>query len=198
VSERARARIVSAARRHVGKPFRGDCSGFVRRVYAEAGVALPSSPEARSGTEAIVRPLARTARPRPGDLAWFHRTHDRERPGKGRNLFTHVALVETVRGPRVTLIHRGNSGVRRLEVHLARRADPAVNGVLRRRKAGDPPAQRYLAGQLLAGFASLDPGRATPAPPRRKAGASVASARPEAPRAQARAGERRARPRGAN
>jgi hypothetical protein len=179
-SERARARLVAAARRHVGKPFRGDCSGFVRHVYREAGLPLPTAAEARSGTEAIVRPLSRTARPRPGDVAFFHRTHDRDPPGRAaRNLYTHVAVVESVRGPRVSLIHRGNAGVRRLELHLARRADPAVNGVLRRRKAGDPPAQRYLAGELLGGFASL------------------ASARPDAARTHARAGERRTRERAA-
>ena len=153
-TEEARARLVAAARRHLGEPFRGDCSGFVRRVYAEAGVPLPAPVTARSGTESLVRRLARTPRPRPGDLAYFHRTHDRDPPGKGRNLFTHVAVVESVRGSRVALIHRGNAGVRRLKVNLARRGDPEVNDFLRRRRAGDPPAQRYLAGQLLAGFAS--------------------------------------------
>jgi hypothetical protein len=153
-SEKARARVVAAARRHVGAPFRGDCSGLVRRVYAEAGVTLVPAPGARSGTEAIVRRLARPPRPRRGDLAYFHRTHDRDPPGRGRNLFTHVAIVESVDGPRVTLVHRSSTGVERLKMNLARPGDPGSNGALRRRKAGDPPTQRYLASQLLAGFAS--------------------------------------------
>jgi hypothetical protein len=154
VSERSRARLAAAARRHLGKPFRGDCSGFVRRVYAEAGVPLPSPVRARSGTESIVRSLAPTRRPRPGDVAYFHRTHDREPPGPGRNLFTHIAVVESVDGRRVSLVHRSNTGVERLRMDLARPADPEVNGALRRRKASDRRGQPYLASQLLAGFAS--------------------------------------------
>jgi hypothetical protein len=63
-------------------------------------------------------------------------------------------VVESVDGPRVTIIHRSNRGVERLQMHLTRRADPKVNGALRRRKANDPPTQPYLASQLLAGFAS--------------------------------------------
>jgi hypothetical protein len=156
-----RARLVAAARRQLGQRFRGDCSAFVRHVYAEARVPLRLAPRARSGTEAIVRPLERAKRPRPGDVAWFHRTHDRERPGKGRNLYTHIGVVERVRGARVTLIHRSNAGVERLELHLGRPADPELNDALRRRKRGDPPGQRYLAGQLIAGFATPFPAKAT-------------------------------------
>jgi probable lipoprotein NlpC len=160
----ARARLVAAARRHLGKPFRGDCSAFVSRIYSEAKVPLPRSPGARTGTEAFVRSLARVARPRPGDVAWFHHTH------RGADLFTHIALVESVDGPRVSLIHRSNRGVERLRMDLARRADPAVNGALRRRRPGDAPAQQYLASQLLAGFA-------TPFPERRTARRPAATAR---------------------
>jgi hypothetical protein len=149
---KARARLVAAARRHVGRPFPGDCSGFVARVFAEARVPLPAAADARSGTEAIARRLARTSRPRPGDVAWFHRTHDRDPPGPGRNLFTHLAIVEAVDGPRVTLVHRGNDGVRRLRIDLSRRSDPRANSALRRRSPGDPPGRRILASELLGGF----------------------------------------------
>lgn len=152
--EEARVRLVAAARKQVGRPFRGDCSAFVRHVFAKARVPLPRATKARSGTEAVAKALTPVSRPRPGDVAWFHRTHDRDRPGKGRNLFTHLAIVEKVRGSRVTLIHRGSAGVQRLELHLARRGDPAVNDVLRRRKPNDPPGRKVLAGELLGGFAS--------------------------------------------
>jgi probable lipoprotein NlpC len=163
-SSAARARLVAAARRHLGKPFRGDCSAFVSRIYSEARVPLRPSPGARSGTEALVLGLARVARPRAGDVAWFHHTH------RGADLFTHIAIVESVDGPRVSLIHRSNRGVERLRMDLARRADPEVNGALRRRRAGDAPAQRYLASQLLAGFA-------TPFPERRSARRAAAAVR---------------------
>jgi hypothetical protein len=153
-SRAARARIVAAARRHVGKPFRGDCSAFVRRVYAEAGVALPDLAGGRSAAESMFRSLVAVRRPQRGDLAFFHRTYDRDAPGPGRDRFTHVALVESVDGPRVSLIHRGGAGVRRIAMNLARPSNPDENDAIRRKRAGDRPGQRYLASQLLAGFAS--------------------------------------------
>ena len=48
--EDARARLVAAAGRHVGRTFHGDCSGFVRRVYAEAGVPLRLRSPGHTGT----------------------------------------------------------------------------------------------------------------------------------------------------
>jgi len=169
-----RARIVAAARRHIGKPFHGDCSGFVRRVYGEAGVALTLTVNGSTASESIFRSLARVRRPRRGDLAFFHRTYDREAPGPGRNRFTHVALVESVHGPRVSLIHRGGAGVRRFTMNLARPADPEENGALRRKRPGDRRGQRYLASELLAGFASAFRGemRAGRSGPQRSARAS--------------------------
>jgi NlpC/P60 family len=150
----ARARVVAAARRHVGERFRGDCSTFVRRVYDEARVPLPASAsKGRSQSEAMYRALAPARRPRPGDLAFFHRTYDRD-SGAGRDLFTHVALVEKVEGSRVTLIHRAGSGIRRLVMNVARPADPRENGAVRRRRILDRPGTRYLAGELFAGYAS--------------------------------------------
>jgi peptidoglycan DL-endopeptidase CwlO len=154
----ARARVVAAARRHVGKRFKGDCSGFVRRVYAEAGLSLPPNAGRYSASESMFHSLAPVRVPRPGDLAFFHRTHDREAPGPGHNRFTHVALVESVHGPRVTLIHRGSKGIQRLAMNLARPTDPDENGALRRHRPGDSPRQRYLASELFAGFATASRG----------------------------------------
>jgi hypothetical protein len=146
-----RAHVVSIARRHLGERFRGDCSEFVRRVYAEARAPLPTP--ARS-SESIYRGLARVRRPRPGDLAFFHRTYDREPPGPRRNLYTHVALVEAVSGSRVSLIHRTSAGIQRFAMNLSRPADPGENGAVRRRRPDDRPHLQYLAGELFAGYAS--------------------------------------------
>jgi NlpC/P60 family protein len=154
VGRGVRARLVASARHHVGKRFRGDCTGFVRRVYAEAGVPLPSGARGRSASESIFRSLSPARAPRRGDLAFFHRTYDREAPGPGRNRFTHVALVESVDGLRVSLIHRGSEGIQRFTMNLAHPADPDENGALRRHRPGDSPGQRYLASELFAGFAS--------------------------------------------
>ncbi len=156
----ARVRVVRAAERYVGTSFRGDCSAFVRRVYADAGLAL--SPVAgSSASHGLYRALARVRRPRPGDLAFFHDTYDRNRDGRRDDRFTHVALVEAVDGPRVTLIHRGSHGIARFRMNLARRHDRAENDPVRKRTAADAPGTRTLAGELFAGYASAlgRPGR---------------------------------------
>lgn len=150
-----RARVVAAARTALRRDaFRGDCSGFVRRVFLDARIPLPLPSGSRGGTEFLARHLSPTRRPQPGDLAYFHRTYDRDRPGLGRNLFTHIAVVEAVRGQRVSLIHRSNTAVRRLTLDLSRPGDPRRNDELRRKRPGDRQNQRYLASQLLGGFAS--------------------------------------------
>ena len=115
---------------------------------------LPPLARGHTATESIFRSLAPVRRPRRGDLAFFHRTYDREAPGPGRNRFTHVAVVEAVHGQRVSLIHRGSKGIRRLTMNLAHPADPHENSPMRRHRSGDSPGQRYLASQLFAGFAS--------------------------------------------
>ncbi|HYQ82035.1 MAG TPA: CHAP domain-containing protein [Anaeromyxobacteraceae bacterium] len=156
-SASARERLVAAARSHLGQPWPGDCSDFVERVHAEAGLRLSALP-ARSASEGLWRASRPVERPRPGDLAFFHDTFDRDRDGRRGDRFTHVALVEAVDGPRLTLIHRGSRGIQRLSMNLARRHDPAENGWLRKRKAGDGPG-RFLSGELFAAFATAVPAR---------------------------------------
>lgn len=151
-----RERVLQAARRRLGHFFGGDCSAFVRRSYAEAGLALPALP-ARSASEALYRSLHPVRGPRPGDLAFFHGSFDRNRDGRGRDRFTHVALVEAVDGAVVELIHRSSRGIQRLRMNLARPHDPSENGYLRQRRAGDRPGVRYLSGELFAGFAAAFP-----------------------------------------
>ncbi|HEU4385724.1 MAG TPA: CHAP domain-containing protein [Anaeromyxobacteraceae bacterium] len=151
----ARERLVAAARRHLGRPWPGDCSDFVERVHAEAGVPLAPH-QARSASEGLWRASRPVQRPRPGDLAFFHDTFDRDRDGRRGDRYTHVALVEAVDGPRVMLIHRGSRGIQRLPMNLARRHDPAENGWLRKRRAGDPPG-RFLSGELFTAWATAVP-----------------------------------------
>lgn len=155
-SASARERLVAAALRHLGRAWSGDCSDFVERVHAEAGLPLrPRS--ARSASEGLWRATRPVERPRPGDLAFFHDTFDRDRDGRRGDRFTHVALVESVDGPRVLLVHRGSRGIQRLAMNLSRRHDPAENGWLRKRRAGDPPGQRFLSGELFAAYATAVP-----------------------------------------
>ncbi len=160
-----RERVVGAARRHVGKSFAGDCSGFVLRVFAEARVALPAPlAPGRTMSESLYRSLSPVARARPGDLAFFHGTRREDRAGRAPGRFTHVALVEAANGPRVTLIHRGSHGIRRLAMNPERPHDRRENSVVRRR--GDDEGARVpsLAGELFAGYATLrkPPAKAAP------------------------------------
>ena len=151
-----RQRIVAAARRHLGRAWRGDCSDFVERVHAEAGVPLKVL-AARSASEGLWRAARPVERPRPGDLAFFHDTFDRDGDGRRGDRFTHVALVESISGPRAVLIHRGSRGIRRLTMNLSRRHDPAENGWLRKRRPGDPAGLRLLSGELFAAYATAIP-----------------------------------------
>ena len=153
-SKTIRSQIVSAARRQLGRPFRGDCSGFVLALLHGAGVDLALRP-GRSRSESLFRASRRVRAPRPGDLAFFHDTYDRNRDGHPNDPYTHVALVEAVRGEAVVLLHRGHRGVERVRMDLARPSDPAGNDPVRRPRAGDPPATRVLAGELFAGFGTV-------------------------------------------
>jgi cell wall-associated NlpC family hydrolase len=152
----ARQRLVAAARRHLGQAWRGDCSNFVEWVHAEAGLPLRPLP-ARSASEGLWRVTRPVERPRPGDLAFFHDTFDRDGDGRRGDRFTHVALVEAVDGPRVMLVHRSSRGIQRLSMNLSRRHDPAENGYLRKRRAGDSPGQRFLSGELFTAYATAIP-----------------------------------------
>jgi hypothetical protein len=151
----ARSRVVELARAHLGEAATGgDCSGFVETVFAEAGVPLPAVASTRSRSEAIFRGARRERTPHAGDLAVFHNTYDRNRNGRADDLYSHVGIVEAVHGAQVTIIHLSGSGVQRLRLDLRHRASASQNSVLRRRGPGDSPRTKYLAGQLLAGFAS--------------------------------------------
>ncbi|HCF59088.1 MAG TPA: hypothetical protein DFS52_13985 [Myxococcales bacterium] len=149
--------IAKEAARYVGGPFGGDCSGFVKHVLAEVGVVLPLPARARTGSEALMLATRPTTRPRAGDLAFFHDTYDRNRDGRVNDPYSHVAIVESVEGAQLTLIHRGGKGIARLRMDLSRPSDRERNSVLRVRRRDDPPGLRYLAGELSAGFGVVVP-----------------------------------------
>ena len=62
-----------------------------------------------------------------------------------------VGIVDSVRGPEVTFVHRTRSGIVRSRLDLRRPHARARNDVLRR------SPRRALTGELLAGFAAPDP-----------------------------------------
>jgi hypothetical protein len=152
--EPPRERAVAAAERALGHPFRGDCSAFVISAWRSAGIVPPLG-RGRSRSESLRRGSIGVLRPRPGDLAFFHHTYDRNRDGRANDLFTHVGLVEAVDGERVTLLHRGARGIERIRMDLAHPSDPDVNDPVRKLRRRDPPGTRFLAGQLFAGFGEV-------------------------------------------
>jgi hypothetical protein len=149
-----RARVVRAAGALVGRRLHTDCSGFVLRVMREAGVEVRLAP-ARSRSESLYRASRPVEAPRPGDLVFFHNTYDRNHDRRANDRFTHVALVESVEGSAIVLVHRAVHGVERLRMDLARPSDPDANGLLRFHRRADAPGTRYLAGELFAAFGEL-------------------------------------------
>lgn len=149
-----RRAVVAAARRQLGRPFPADCSGFVLSVLDGAGVRVVLAP-ARSRSESLFRASRRVARPRPGDLAFFHDTYDRNRDGRANDPYTHVALVERVKGEVVLLLHRGSRGIERVRLDLARPRDRRTNDPVRRLRRGEARSTRVLAGELFAGFGGV-------------------------------------------
>lgn len=149
-----RAGAVAAARTHLGRPFAEDCSGFVLAAWRAAGVA-PRLAAARSRSESLYRASVRVEAPRPGDLAFFHHTWDRNRDGRANDPFSHVALVEEVRGSAVILLHRGSRGVERVRMDLSRPSDRRANDPVRALRRGEDRSLRVLAGELFAGYGTL-------------------------------------------
>lgn len=137
--------IVRAARRHIGVPYAlggstpaaFDCSGFVRYVFADFGVAMPRTAREQAGVGEAPFPGDRLE---PGDLLFFY-------GGRGAQ---HIAIYvggDTIvhassRSRRVKLDRLGGTGTRRnwfgRRLIAVRRVAP-VEGVFRLPAGGPPP-----------------------------------------------------------
>lgn len=163
---RAKAWVGLSSLRTVSTTVNDDCSGLTHLAYRKPGVNL--LPEhvypGENGVKAIYRKAGDlgTLRdtPQVGDMVFFRDTHDRNKDGKLNDGLTHIGIVERVGADgTVTFVHRGGNGVKRGRFNLARpdvRKDEkgrVLNDWLRRR---DKRNRGYLAGELVAGFASVD------------------------------------------
>ncbi len=188
IPERTRERIVATAAHVVGRGrgafevegrrFNADCTGFVAAVYEAAGIPYREAlhltdDDGGSGVVALHRAVAasglllgREDDPLPGDLVFFDDTYDRNGNRRVDDPLTHVGIVERAWSDgTVTFFHRGSRGVARgvmsLRAPWAERdaAGRRLNSHLRRARRGDPPAARYLAGELFAAFGRFDAAR---------------------------------------
>jgi hypothetical protein len=152
--------------RRVSRSVNDDCSGLANLAYRRKGLSL--LPERTLPGEGGVAAIHRKARslgalrrhPRPGDLVFFRETYDRNRDRRRNDGLTHIGVVERVEpNGTVTFVHRAGGGVKRSRLNLYRpslRRDErgrVLNDYLRRPERATYPR---LAGELLAGFATVD------------------------------------------
>jgi len=163
IVERA-VQLVGVKRLERGVP--DDCSGLVRLAYQKAGIDLVNH-GFLAGENAVTAIFRRAEgrgavhhrRPRPGDLAFFRETYDRNRDGLRNDGLTHIAVVESVeRDGTVTFIHRGSKGIARSRMnllfprtHRAGEGGPVLNDFLRAATRGQ---RAWLTGELFVSFAS--------------------------------------------
>ncbi|NMO23267.1 C40 family peptidase, partial [Pyxidicoccus fallax] len=171
---RAQSWVGLSSLRTVSTTVNDDCSGLTQLAYRKPGLSV--IPErtlpGENGVKAIYRKAGElgTLRetPRVGDMVFFRDTHDRNKDGRLNDGLTHIGIVERVgKDGTVTFVHRAGGGVKRGRFNLARpdeRKDEkgrVLNDWLRRR---DRRNRGYLAGELVAGFASVDERWKSPAP----------------------------------
>ncbi|MDG1483661.1 MAG: CHAP domain-containing protein [Myxococcota bacterium] len=134
--------------------YRYDCSGMVCAAYAAGGQTLSGSSKGLYAEAVDGGVLHTDTLPRPGDIAFFDNSYDRNRNGQRDDELTHVAVVEAVADDgTITLIHLGSGTVSRIKMNLLRPEDSAVNSYLRAR--ADLDGGPRLTGELWRGFASF-------------------------------------------
>ena len=153
IAERAHEAAGLSSVHQLARGANDDCSGFARLIYQREGVDLTTLP-ARPGENGVsnIRRFAAARRalrrtPRPGDLVFFRNT-------TARRGFTHVGIVDSVRYPEVTFVHRAGRGIVRSRLDLLHPRRRESNDFIKR---GSRPR---LAGELVAGFAKPDALRA--------------------------------------
>ncbi|MBW2731834.1 MAG: hypothetical protein JRH20_05530 [Deltaproteobacteria bacterium] len=99
-------------------------------------------------------------RPQLGDIVIFDDARDANGNGKLDDPRSDVGVVVSLRGQLVRFVYVSGTRFRRGVLHLRRRAQrrfrgKTINSYVRVKTPSDPPRSRYLAGELLHGFARV-------------------------------------------
>lgn len=145
--------------------FRDDCSGFISWVLTQSGV--PADGHVASLFDLAVKNDALNWRtvPRPGDLVFFDDTHDRDQDADWNDELTHIGVVIDIEPDGTARFAHGGTSVGRTigEINLRHPNDHTdkdgkiINSYVREPRADDTPDATYLAGELFAAFATVDP-----------------------------------------
>ncbi len=161
--------LVAAARRLVGLNRGRDAEPFLSHLMHVAAVKMKVKAPRDLYNAAAWRQLNRAdktldgAAPRPGDLVFFHDTHDRNGDGSVDDPYSMVAVVEAVKpsgalicvGDAYNRVIRFSMNATRPAVRRDDRSGEVMNTPIRKRSRKDGPETPVLAGQLYAGMARL-------------------------------------------
>ncbi len=161
--------LVAAARRLVGLNRGRDAEPFLSHLMQVAAVKMKVKAPKDLYNAAAWRKLNRAkktlngAAAKPGDLVFFHDTHDRNGDGSVDDPYSMVAVVESVKpsgalicvGDAYNRVIRFSMNARRPAVRRDDRSGEVMNTPIRKRTRTDGPETPVLAGQLYAGMARL-------------------------------------------
>lgn len=161
--------LVAAARRLVGLNRGRDAEPFLSHLMQVAAVKMKVKAPRDLYNAAAWRHFNRAhktldgAAPRPGDLVFFHDTHDRNGDGSVDDPYSMVAVVEAVKpsgalicvGDAYDRVIRFSMNATRPAVRRDDRSGEVMNTPIRKRTRKDGPETPVLAGQLYAGMARL-------------------------------------------
>lgn len=160
-------RIARAAKHYLSSrppaSFRNDCSGFVCAVLDRAGVPAAGNTASLWDQARGIQAVHHRKRPLDGDLVFFDDTWDRNGNGRLDDPLTHIGVVTTVDADGTAHVAHVSSSKGRttLFLNLQRVHDhkddngKVLNSFLRAKTSKDGPGVRYLAGELVKGFATV-------------------------------------------
>lgn len=136
-------------------------AAYVYKTFEVNGVILP--PVARNSVPRLWD-ACRThgtvnAAPRVGDAVFFHNVFDANGDGRNNDWYTHVGIVESVRGGAVTVLSWRDGTVSKFSVNPSKADDLDANSQIREPAASDAPFTQYHAGHLFAGWCSVMDGK---------------------------------------